>query len=177
MGARKRAPLPWNPIHGQGRAYPLPPSSPELRTVALPTMTPARTPEQSEYLALRPSSPGSRRFSSSSESGGRAEISALGIRKSFSPRARVSSETVMRWEDGVNGSRREPSSSVGRWSGSTLGDESGDDADTDGDHGDVDLDPESDINLNKLEAVVSQDMELERDKWERKVSGEVLNSS
>lgn len=77
----------------------------------------------------------------------------------------------MSWGNGVANGRREPSS-VGQWSGSTLGDDSADDVDADADHSDADIDLEAEIDKNKLEAVISGDMELERDKWERKVSFE-----
>lgn len=62
-------PLPWNP-YAPPPPLPLPPTSPELRTVALPLMTPTRSIESVEGTPLRgPGAWTSRRLSSSSEGG------------------------------------------------------------------------------------------------------------
>ncbi|TXT11282.1 uncharacterized protein COLE_01692 [Cutaneotrichosporon oleaginosum] len=157
-------------------SFPAPPESPELRTVALPIMTPARTPEASEYLSLKPASFGSRRFSSGSESG-QGETSVVGLRKSISPRARVSPEAVMPWSNTIpNGKSRKPLPTSRHWAGST-GDESSYDH-SDDHHSDDDIDLEAEIDSNLLELSPSAEMELARDKWERKIADlEISNSS
>lgn len=84
---------------------------------------------------------------------------------------------MLRWENGMANGRREPSSSVGRWSGSTLGDSGDGDGELEGESSDADIDLEAHIDGNKLEKVVSADVGLERDKWERKVSSCYLSTN
>jgi hypothetical protein len=82
----------------------------------------------------------------------------------------------MPWSDGVpNGKPRERSSTLERWTEST-GDESGYGDHSDDHHSDEDIDLEAEIDGNQLELTPSAEMELERDKWERKVSSLVIIS-
>ncbi|BEJ11508.1 hypothetical protein CspHIS471_0109300 [Cutaneotrichosporon sp. HIS471] len=172
---RKRMPLPWNPTHGTPLSFPAPPESPELRTVALPIMTPARTPEASEHRTLKSASFEWRRFSSGSDNS-QGETSVIGLHSSMSPRARVSPEATMPWSGSLlNGNTRDPSSSTARWE--STGDESGYDL-SDDHHSDEDIDLEAEIDANQLELTPSAEMDLERDKWERKIADlEISNSS
>lgn len=118
----------------------------------------------------------SRRFSSGSENS-QGETSAIGLRKSMSPRARVSPEAIMPWSESLLDSNPlEASSPVARWE--STGDESGYGDFSDDHQTDDDIDLEAEIDENLLELTPSAEMELERDKWERKIADlEISNSS